>query len=526
MEPEEKYVQPFIRPLLDRPNSTYRHTRFAMGHRAFYWAAFSELQEDPTLIPPRPALSPDDPKSRQLDTSLLLVGNLARMYKSRSVDNDHLDPNAQTLHQFSTTALNNSFFHNNGLVRSLWWMPEHYKPVITGLTYLQRTGMCAGMEFGLSMTEVVGVKPLAALVKERRAIGVHLPGPGLTALVNSDVKQAMKDDGVTVPPGRALQPIGTPASESIDPDVWRESPLEPTLSTAAELEKQIDAVHARTEDLLKSTIRDSVRLYETIVHPLSCLLAESAFDEYYIKCAASLVDLTIQLLNTEANFKHLEEHSLDAATATHLHQRILALDAAVHHLLETRWTKVMPTVLHLSNDVLAFYATPRLMAWNRRRMDPLQATSADFWPANRGLALIDLVPQPRDLAVPGLANRHEVVLVAAAMFRHLMGMGARPLPHALNTFAVNAGHDLIPMVPAITDVRRGGRLNPARVRCRMVTDEALEGLVKAFFEWPFRPQTVDGASAAAPADDEYEDEPHVKKASADDGERLLPDEVP
>ncbi|KAF2207370.1 hypothetical protein CERZMDRAFT_91799 [Cercospora zeae-maydis SCOH1-5] len=43
------------------------------------------------------------------------------------------------------------------------------------------------------------------------------------------------------------------------------------------------------------------------------------------------------------------------------------------------------------------------------------------------------------------------------------------------------------MVPAITDPRKGGRLDPKHMKVRQLTSEMLEGLIKAWFEWPFKP---------------------------------------
>ena len=107
------------------------------------------------------------------------------------------------------------------------------------------------------------------------------------------------------------------------------------------------------------------------------------------------------------------------------------------------------------------------------------------------MMLVDMLPKTRDFSVPDLATATQSIKTAQMLLRILFESRAQTLPHGLERVAPNAGKDLIPQVPAITDPRRGGRLNAERVRVKMLSDEMVEGLVKAWTEWPFKPSSIE-----------------------------------
>ena len=67
-------------PLLDLPDSNYRFSPLHGAHPTEYWPNYQKVLENPDLIdPPRTSLPVTDPARRQIDTSILLIGNLARI---------------------------------------------------------------------------------------------------------------------------------------------------------------------------------------------------------------------------------------------------------------------------------------------------------------------------------------------------------------------------------------------------------------------------------------------------------------
>ena len=124
---------------------------------------------------------------------------------------------------------------------------------------------------------------------------------------------------------------------------------------------------------------------------------------------------------------------------------------------------------------------PSTLHRDRRPYEPLQIQADEIWPQYE-LTLLDIVPSPRDLSAPGIADRREGTKLCQELLKHLYNSPKLPVPVALDRIAPNAAQDLIPEIPTITDARRGGRLDVSKMSVRMLTPEMVEELVKAFLE--------------------------------------------
>ena len=491
MEPEERYIEPYVKPLLDQPGSTYRHTYLAGAHSKRYWDSYRQLYEDPSLLPPRPALPAGDPKLRQLDTSLLVIGNLERSYDNRRTDTASL-----LLHQMPYNALSNELFQRSGLVRMLWWIPERLKHHVLPRSPFLRSPFSQGIEMGAEPTEVAGVKSVQDLqdahAHSRRRAAIY------NRMAIDDVAKRMQAAGMSAPKGRELLGVDHDKGVEVTEDSHK-SPLHPTATTIAELEADISKVKdrlARIQECCHNRrLRGAAKLLETLEYPQCIPMLERYIEKSKLPLDRGplLMDLSLRILNLEASYKDLEDSTASDTTSR---SALEALKPAILHLddatqdFATFFSHHQGEALHdLNEEQLAFYTTPPLTPFSRRAYEPLKLSEKDFFPPSNNLALLDLTPKTRDLSVPDLADSREGVRVCAEMLRALYATRNRGVVDALNGFAVNAGNDLVPMVPAISDVRRGGRLNPNRVRAKMLSEEMVEGLVKAFFEWPFRPQT-------------------------------------
>ncbi|KAG9983463.1 hypothetical protein KCU98_g6073, partial [Aureobasidium melanogenum] len=79
LEPDERYLDPFIKPLLDQKDSTYRHTTLSGAAPKGYFDTYDKIFND-HLLPARDPLSVHDPRLREPNNSLLVIGNLVRRY--------------------------------------------------------------------------------------------------------------------------------------------------------------------------------------------------------------------------------------------------------------------------------------------------------------------------------------------------------------------------------------------------------------------------------------------------------------
>ncbi|KAK0830208.1 hypothetical protein LTR03_015922 [Friedmanniomyces endolithicus] len=495
MEPEERYFTPFIKPLLDKPGSTYRHTNLIGAHPREYWPNYEKVLGEAELAP-SPALSADDPALRELNPTLLVIGNLSRQYKvmarARSV---HFG--ALILQQFLHAALTNQLFHRSGLVRMMLWLPEAEKYTLFPTSEVYRHSLNARLGVGSSLTEVVGTVDLYDTADSFYFRRRRRP-PVLEAIIADRAQRRMDDLGMQPPPGRALlhdrpKPDGSAFL----------SPFETTVSTWQDLEAEVTTTEARLAELVQLDRGDRRRgtpsqrqqreqaMLRSMKHP-QCEASGETFkgSGNNVTWIAVWADLGMRVLNLEVALRQLEEKGEDAATYERVRDRILKLDHDSDTIATSESMNMAEFAQRVVEQQQACLMDPPIIALDARAYEPLKATPSDFWP-NSELMLLDMVPKGRDLAVEGLASKREMSKLCETFCRSLLESPTRTLPEALERLAPNAGRDVIPMVDIARDPRKGGRLNPHRIRVRMISDELIEGLIKAWVEWPFKPSLTD-----------------------------------
>lgn len=455
----------------------------------------------------KPPLPADDPKRTEFDPSVLILGNLARRQGNSKI---HVENGKNMKVQdvvFWTLArdfLQKTGLFESGLVRMLWWIPDAFKSnILTSNTPNNRTTFTVGFNMAFEASEVAGVKTLPSLLDkfyhtQRKRLAT------LDVAATQNVQNRMEEKGMPSPQSRPLQ-ADRARNRIQEGGVKGMSPFENTAQNVSDLDNAITAAGSRLEEVsvwtgtlkvARAQHKEKIEsALETLLYPQSRTFGpENASgydkteksDELGRARKIVLLDLGLQILNLEASYQNLKDKNTDKSELDRLRQGIVALDTDFNNLLKAT-EKVSRDVHGLLEDQLAYYSGP-LLTWDRRAYEPLQAKPAEFYPKSE-VSLIDFMPKSTDLAVPDLADSRQSAKVCTQLITHLMSAKKQPLPAALERIAVNAGKDLIPMVPAITDVRRGGRLNPENLFTRMMTPEMLEGLVKAWFEWPFRPQS-------------------------------------
>ena len=470
------------------------------------WANYRKVHGS-SSFPSSAQLAVADPHRMELNPKVLVIGNLARRYDAahfaKSVDFPSI-----VLHQMGYDVLSKQYLQRSGLVRMLWWVPEMYKPMVFSCNApSNRSNFNVRLGLAANVTEVAGVSPIDQMVDRRHAISVHRKRLGAFDDANANaVAKRMHETGLLIPEGREIQKKPSPSRDP-DRDPAIVSPFERTAESAGALQSKLDGTLTRIEDLATWVLgpgrSPSISLTES--YKVACESFEypqcpAAAKQYKKHSPVSeervtvLMDLGLRLINIEAGFKQLEERISKQASLDDLRLGILSLDKKFNKLLDLGAKFTARAARELIEDQISFHLSPPLMALDRRSYEPLQAESSDFWP-NYDLYLMDMVPKRTDISVPDLADSREATAFCADLVKLLFGNTNQPLALALNRIGINAGKDLIPMVPAITDARKGGRLNPDNLKVRMVTEEMIVGLVKAFFEWPFRPQSWELALA-------------------------------
>lgn len=575
MEPETMYYEPFIKPLLDAPGSTYRHTELSGAHPNRNWDSWKTIFEDPKFLPPC-TLAPDDPKRRQFDPSVLVIGNLARRYRThrRAIS---VHASLMYIQQMALSALDGELAHKNGIVRMLWWAPESETYLAFPPSETSRQKLNISLSMGSVMHMVFGVNhpdtlhqyganrslsmnlALASRVEhsmhergmqrpEHREFltqaGVNpLPSEPGSDVSKRDVDSAAEPIRVAAQAARAYRKRmqgqdsaaesksaqkgrGKPPEEEFADEVLPSSrylgptqtafeevrrilkarelelvnPLIPTTSTLDELYAELDDAQTRFHSIMEceqtgpgrkvKKYQAEATLAQSLYFPQCGPLSEAyAYSKATLTAGAIKADMGLRVVKLEATYKQLEDAGEDKTRLPRLREAILRLSNEYEAYLATQYTlRDFPGLL--IDSQIAFFTSPPLMPLDAREYEPLKAHSHEFWPRAE-LMLIDMMPKARDLSVPDLATRKDSVKIAAMLLKFMMQSRSQSLTASLDRVAPNATQDLIPQVPSITDPRQGGRLNPSHLRVRMITDRMIEGLVKAWAEWPFKPETTE-----------------------------------
>ncbi|KAI7202113.1 hypothetical protein KC352_g19155 [Hortaea werneckii] len=437
----------------------------------------------------------DDPRRRQFRPDILVIGNLSRRFKVRRRVAS-VQWAIMVLQQMGYATLDNNLIHRDGLVRMLWWLPESLAHHVFPPTETSRFATPLMLDMGSEINQTVGTtSPWTESLRKRGA-------PRLRPEIFRDVIRNRCSNSMDKL--RMKQPNTRPflmRHEGEDLEKFLVNPLQHLAQTVPELEEKVKSVEARMGKIKESGLTGRMGgrkeshplekwLYETIAYTqLPYITPVYEGRKANVIALAIIADEVLRTINLEASFKALEETSQDSNALEPLRKRIIAISEAYEDFTRDRtyykeWTD------GIVDEHMAVLAEPTLLALDRRAYEPLQASDSDFWPRNN-MMLVDQMPIARDLSVPDLASAMDGSKTANMLIRYLMQARTKSVPAALETLAPNASKDLIPQVPAMTDPRKGGRMHLESFRVRNLNADMIEGLTKAWAEWPFTPSTIE-----------------------------------
>lgn len=133
------------------------------------------------------------------------------------------------------------------------------------------------------------------------------------------------------------------------------------------------------------------------------------------------------------------------------------------------------------DDRRAFFQDPPLLMWDRRMAEPVVAHDNEVHP-NIPFSLLDFQPHPPDLYPLTQEQMKQGDLLMVALFEH-----PDTCFSFLDVTAPGAYNAIIPKVPVLRDPFRGGRRDVSLLKANMLTPEMVHGMIKAWDEWPSRP---------------------------------------
>jgi len=466
MEPDADFYQPFLQPLLKKPETT------VVKKSGIVWSDLNDIL-NPTYLPnqvERPAKALEAPERND---SLLVVANLAFYPKKRF--QTFASVAGLVLFQFIASISAASLFQKYGLVRMLLWVsPEDTHAVLPRSVQRRRR---AGVVADLSTEYIAEVAcPSMGQSWYKRETNLDLES-AQRALAR------MEEDGVVIPRGResdmvqAIRNGRKKTSEAAQVSVASKTPegariARPYLEELSRLEQDFDSgkfdvgseKHARMKQLEYRAGR-ATRFSGAI----SKLLAErDALSEAYE---------TGTPLSAEA--KHREE----------------AWNKTIESMPRTNRLEFNS----IRDNLHVVAQDPRVMSWDRRPIEPLTVQDDEFMP-HIPCCLLDLQPKAMHPALrssgPGSDRSGDIFEM---LVQGMMQLGAEPVSKAIESVWPGAAAAVLPNCPSLRDRSKAGIPVPgpsAELVPRILNETQWMEILAAWMQWPFRPSYLEMVARA------------------------------
>lgn len=458
------------------------------------------MVEDGTF-PHHNRVDPADPKAQEANNTLLVTGSLAWDPRLPGMGFDSMAK--QLYHHFASAAWTNDLFHAFGPVRTLFWVQsEDFNNMIAQ----SMTGMQKSNRF-LEMTQDLSL--IVASERQERATGRGASGREPQYEVESAARalQSGKNNGFEVPPHRQdithtyaarVEEVsgGSGISRSdFMQDLLYTQQMAGHIPTGLAGQAMIDTVELEKEirkEFPEATIPplvgDSARSL-----PIKGYAAEKkmvSFRKLRTSVVASLknkkkveavTDIGEELYRLECKALKMEQGPEKDAVVKQIQDLDQAFEQAVTNL-DLNLTSAPYT--ELDDRINMRYPPHPRIQWDMRPFEPLISREDEVWPRTR-LSLVSASPLPRP--VGDIPDFHEWT----TDFVHgLYGDSSKNILGVLD----NMQHGLSQIIkdcPSLTDPEKGGRMQMKHFKVRMLTNEMIFELVRAYIDWPFKAPGTD-----------------------------------
>lgn len=482
LEPDERYLDPFIKPLLDQKDSAYRHTTLSGAAPKGYFDTYDKIFDDP-LLPAREPLPSHDPRLREPNNSLLVIGNLVRRYPDvRTGSNAVAFPNL-ILHHLAEAAQTNIMFQRYGLVRVLLWVPDEIKTSILPDSVLHRTGYSINLESAFDIAEVVGSDRSQLSRTDLHKKNVHRQRQDqLDVWSARRVLERMQSKGMALPEHRRPE-IHQKALDTDDESLSDYNPIR--LPKDKSLQAAVNDHEERLKELADFAAIPRVKR-KNIKGPETSFKLTSASQEYIKLLDQPFSRPWFDSWGVQIALEHeysATKTKMPKEIRADLETRILAADKKLSAISDKMFSKdVAKQIGVLVGELFALCRPNPMMGWDRRPFEPMTAADEEFWP-RFPMRLVDLKPRPEMLA-DDLMNATEANHIRRGLLKAMFTHPSAPLMESIDRLGPGA-RDIVG--PEFSDPSLGGRMDPRQLLTKDITREQLNALTKAYIEWPFRP---------------------------------------
>ncbi|KAL8674768.1 MAG: hypothetical protein Q9168_000852 [Polycauliona sp. 1 TL-2023] len=489
-EPPSSPFAPHLRPLTE-PSSS----RYSLANLDHIEAWESDRYVTEGLLP---ALGPQN--STEPNRSILILANTAfATLRTRSTS----IPRSQViLLAWANDIANHLAFHAAGPVRMLMWCPEKDATCILPRTIRHRTKLSLLLEMTCNIEEIVGSDELLSARQKKRDQVTELES-------GKRVAKLMEQSAVPTPPERE-----TSLQKEIREAVGQ-SKIKGNEATGEAAPTQSRGWHEELETLkkkFKDAPKDSKGQYLILRRP------KEKLDPSFIR-----------FMELDRNFRSSQKKQGLIENLLQEQAEVDALDLQAHApgLKEPQRTAAMTKLQqkkrqlqeHLDNtqrgnqeqfefkkhDRKAYSSDPPLLMWDRRSAEPMKSYKEEFYP-QKNLCLLDI--QPRSpLPYPLTGSQFMFLRMLSTALWHNAGDNLA----VLDRIAPGAFEAVTSQVPALADPTRGGERDILDLPISRLTPEMTQGLIKAWFDWPFKPNIGDLILKGSLVDDELPEDGAIPK---------------
>jgi len=488
LEAEEVY-QPFLKPLLDQPQSRYRFLADNginpyVGHSHFKTGFFEKL-----LLRNR-AERQETHTEVSLNPQTLVLARLSRLPKKIQAETVRRKTLTEPLiFNYVRRLIDGDGMHSLGRVRMLLWIPDHDKFTYMPRSICVRSNVSKLFDIVSNTSEIAGSSDPPTF---RRRAKYEI----LSAL---DTARRMNQSGISMRRDRrsklhkeALIAVNATEQSRKDADVVvpRETVTQRSYNLAEEL-SEMEALerdfyvgghfkrHKSNEDITSNDKRkkemtpEYLRMVELQEKLASLTMAPTLLPHPALSTGAILLEDLYQLECDVQNTPSLDP------TLQIKKEAMEALVMRITRLQERFRTRHVIDLAQLDDNAMAFRRVPPPAQWDRRQCEPLIVHENEFFPRLK-MALLDIVPKDAS----DIQERAAIFRMPLA--RALRPLGTHTIERALEEVAHGSAEALVPNCPALRNPLKGGRMHPENLRVHMLTDEMLQELLDAWNRWPFK----------------------------------------
>ncbi|KAI1456103.1 S-adenosyl-L-methionine-dependent methyltransferase [Annulohypoxylon moriforme] len=451
MEPDAKLYEPFLKPLLDRPNTTL------VPASGLVWRELSQILTPDYL--PHQTVVPKGQASRRND-QLLVTANIA-FHPKKKIGNFGSMANL-VMYQFIDAIRTSSLFQQYGLVRMLIWSRHDDRHALLPSLLPKRKRLAIDGELSCEwIHEVCGLHDSSSPWFARDEV--------INTSSDIDAWKRMQNEKIKMPKHR-------------EPD---------SLKEARSL--------VRTGRLVTPgvTLPTFKRAYQETLRELEAAYKKGDFpkgSDEYKKMKRCQWRVTTEERKQDTILELMK--SLDKITALHKSGKASPEKIAK---LEAEWTEqvdacaqgIIFELIGYKDNLHYYRQDPPLLYWDRRTYESMTVQAEEFFP-NIECSLLDIQPKSvhpliRDTG-PGSNRAGDCFELIQSS---LMTQSTMPVRKALDSLMPGAADYIMPRWKSAKDIDHGGVLanTPhSELTPRMLNSRQWEELLELWMEWPFRPK--------------------------------------